>query len=349
MELEGKIKEFLPEEISLTIIKNFEEKIKKKPFQSGRGITVYTFSHPRGWGFAVATLALPFSEELSLGGFRILPKERIKSEELFLEKEAALLAVGMQEKIEWSKKANIAGPLGQSVLSKLYGGKCVLYPFAGSRVGEPLDFDMLKFACTCLNALSKGTGIFPVTGQDLGHGTMSDGKTSSLNFLHRNYSGAVTADTSVPTAAGNFYVVKGALKAFQIELYDAAVGLIGWGNIGSNLGNFLLKEKASFVVMEAREEKRKRVKERGIKVFSTEEWEKFFTLPLVAFIFNAQGNSITKDVAELLCQNAKVKLVTGCENLLLGDPSFSAYFTKAKKLFIPTEYTGMMGYLTAVE
>ena len=56
----------------------------------------------------------------------------------------------------------------------------MLSPTPGSRVGEPLDSELLDFAIACFQHVEEHAGFHLTTGQDLGHGVMHDGLTESL-------------------------------------------------------------------------------------------------------------------------------------------------------------------------
>src|SRR5690606_23320166 len=135
------------------------------------------------------------SGKLSLGGFRIVPEARAATPEFDPGREAIGLALGMEEKIFWSRLVKVAGPLGKGELHRVVGGKCVLLPTKVARVGEPDDRELLNFAIDAMKDFEDFSGVYLVTGQDLGHGTMSDGHTSSLEFLSSNFRGSVIADT----------------------------------------------------------------------------------------------------------------------------------------------------------
>ena len=95
-------------------------------------------------------------------------------------------------------------------------------------------------------------GFFLTTGQDLGHGIMSDGRTPSLHYLNAQYKGSVISDTGAPTAEGNYWMLVGQLKGAGIPLKGAVVGLIGAGNIGRHIIDHLLDDGATPLVVEAK-------------------------------------------------------------------------------------------------
>src|SRR5262249_9355620 len=140
--------------------------------------------------------------------------------------------------------------------ARLVGGKCVLQPTDDSRVGSPGDFAMLDWAIQCFKDMERESGVFLTTGQDLGHGTMSDGKTASLKYLNARFSGSVVADTSLPTAEGNYNLLKGMLAAFAIQPQAATIGLIGVGNIGKHILDRIRDDGATVLAVEYSAERR---------------------------------------------------------------------------------------------
>src|SRR3954469_1620691 len=113
----------------------------------------------RGWQLSIATCAPPNSGKLSLGGFRIAPEERTSSPGLHSDREAAGLAIGMDEKVYWSRLMRIGGPLARRDSSRIVGGKCVLHPSPDARVGQPHDRALLDFATACLNDAERRGGF----------------------------------------------------------------------------------------------------------------------------------------------------------------------------------------------
>jgi len=199
-------------------------------------VWVYRYTHAtRGWRFSIATLGEPQSQKLSLGGFRIVPEARAALPGFDTDREAIGLALGMEEKVYWSRILKVGGTLAQRNLARIVGGKCVLLPSKGSRIGEPLDRELLDFALECFHDMENCSGVNLVTGQDLGHGMLSDGLTSSLQYLNARFKGAITADTSRPTGEGNYYFLLGALRAFAVPVKASVLALIGVGNIGDHL------------------------------------------------------------------------------------------------------------------
>src|SRR5512140_3759646 len=73
-------------------------------------VWVYRFTHPdTGWILSIATLAEPGSKKLSLGGFRIAPRERTEAPGFDPDREAINLALGMEEKVYWSRVLHVGG------------------------------------------------------------------------------------------------------------------------------------------------------------------------------------------------------------------------------------------------
>src|SRR3954465_5073197 len=104
-------------------------------------IWVYRFTHPENeWILSVATHAEPGSGKLSLGGFRIAPVERTEAPGFDPDKEAVNRAMGMEEKVHWSRVLNVGGPRARRDMKRIVGGKCVLQPSADGRVGNSRDF-----------------------------------------------------------------------------------------------------------------------------------------------------------------------------------------------------------------
>ena len=312
-------------------------------------VWVYRYTHPKGWRLSIATHAEPGSNKLSLGGFRIAPRERTDLPGFDSDVEAIELAMGMEEKVYWSRLMHIGGPLARRDMRRIVGGKCVLHPTPDARVGEPGDRELLDFAVACLNDCDRTAGIRITTGQDLGHGLMSDGVTQSLDHLHRGFAGSVVADTSKPTGEGNYYTLRGMLAAFGIATEHAAVGLIGAGNIGLHIIDQLARDGASLNVLEMRAERRDELTARGIRARSPEMKAAFLAEPMDALVVNASGGTLDRDAVAVSSRNARLRVVCGSENLVMPNPHDADRYRQARKAYCPTELGGMMGYLTAVE
>ena len=312
-------------------------------------VWVYRYTHPNGWRLSIATHAEPGSNKLSLGGFRIAPEERTATPGFDSDVEAVELAMGMEEKVHWSRVLRVGGPLARRDMRAIVGGKCVLHPTPEGRVGRPRDREMLDFAIACLHDCDAAAGIRVTTGQDLGHGLMSDGSTQSLDYLNRGFPGSVVADTSKPTGEGNYQVLVGMLRAFGLTTSQAMIALIGAGNIGMHLVGRLRDDGATMRVLEMRPERREELTRMGAETSAPEEREAFLRAPMDALVVNASGGSLSGPAVREASANERLKVVCGSENLVMPDPSDAGVLLRAKKAYCPTELGGMMGYLTAVE
>lgn len=313
-------------------------------------VWVYHYEHPtEPWTLAIATHAEPGSQEMSLGGFRIAPRERTDLADFDPDREAIELANGMEEKVYWSRLLRVGGPLAQQNFDRIVGGKCVLEPTPDARVGCPRDFEILDFAIACLRDCATSAGIHITTGQDLGHGVMSDGRTESLEYLNRGFPGSVVADTSLPTAEGNYQVLRGMLRGFDIAMERATVGLIGVGHIGHRVVENLCHDGARILAVEANANRRAEVAARGIRVWSADGKHEFLREPMDALTVNAAGGSLDAATIEDCVRNDRLRVICGSENLVMPDPLGALTLQRAHKVYCPTELGGMMGYLTAVE
>jgi hypothetical protein len=314
-------------------------------------VWVYRYVHPfTRWRLSIATHAEPGSQKLSLGGFRIAPEERTASRGFDSDREAIGLAIGMEEKVYWSRLIGVGGPLALRESGRIVGGKCVLHPTPDARVGQRRDFELLDFAIACFKDVEARGGFRLTTGQDLGHGLMSDGRTSSLHYLNRQFKGSVVADTSRPTGEGNYQVLAGMLRAFGIPLGKATVGLIGCGNIGMYLVSRLLADGTRLVALESSDARRAELAALGIEVFAPAQRDDFLRQPMDAIAANAAGGSLEPRAVSLIAANDRLRIVCGSENLVMPDHAAGSEALRAAgKVYCPTELGGMMGYLTAVE
>ena len=312
-------------------------------------VWVYRYSGPRGWRLSIATHAEPGSRKLSLGGFRIAPEERTSQPGFDSDVEAIELAMGMEDKIHWSRVIGVGGPLARRDMRRIVGGKCVMHPSPDARVGGARDRELLDFAAECLNDCDKGAGICITTGQDLGHGLMSDGATQSLDYLHRGFAGSVVADTSKPTGEGNYHVLIGMLRAFGVDPREATVGLIGAGNIGMHIIERLETLGTSMCAVERNPQRRAILEKHGIHARAPEEKAAFLREPMDALVVNASGGSLDSAAVRTSVANTRLKVICGSENLVMPDPGDADEYRRARKAYCPTELGGMMGYLTAVE
>jgi hypothetical protein len=314
-------------------------------------VWVYRYEQPTaGWRLSIATHAERGSNKLSLGGFRIAPEARTSAPGFDSDREAIGLAIGMEEKVYWSRLIHVGGPLALRDKGRIVGGKCVLHPTPDARVGQPHDFEMLDFAIACFRDVEARYGFCLTTGQDLGHGIMSDGRTQSLAYLNERFKGSVVADTSKPTGEGNFHVIEGMLRGMDIPLRRATVGLIGCGNIGMHVIGRLREAGATMLAVEANANRREQVAALGIESFDPSRKDEFLRRPMDALTVNAAGGSLDPHAIAIIASNDRLTVVCGSENLVMPDHAAgSAALRRARKAYAPTELGGMMGYLTAVE
>ncbi|MBI3792620.1 MAG: hypothetical protein HY275_17315 [Gemmatimonadetes bacterium] len=312
-------------------------------------VWVWEYDGPDGWRLSIATHGAPGSGALSLGGFRIAPLDRASAPGYDNAREAVGLAMGMEEKIRWSRLIGCAGPRARPHLAKLVGGKCVLLPSAGTRVGEPRDAELLAWAAAALNQFEHDAGVHPVTGQDLGHGTMSDGVTASLAFLHARFRGSVLADTSKPTGEGNWRLLRGLMAGLGGSVHGARVALVGVGNIGEHVRQRLVADGCELIAIESNAAKRTELEAAGIRCWAPDALLKFLAEPVQAVVVNARGGTLSRAACEVIAANPQLAIVCGSENLVMPDPTAADLLAAAQVIYAPTEFGGMMGYLTAVE
>ena len=314
-------------------------------------VWVYRYVRPStGWRLSIATHAEPGSQKLSLGGFRIAPEARTSSPDFDSDREAIGLAIGMEEKVYWSRLIHVGGPLALRDRGRIVGGKCVMHATPDARVGQPRDVEMLDFALACFKDVEARYGFRLTTGQDLGHGLMSDGRTNSLEYLNARFNGSAIADTSQPTGEGNYFVLAGMLRGMDIAVERATVGLIGCGNIGMHIIRRLHDDGAAMLAVEANAERRDEVAALGIPTFEPSEKDEFLRRPMDALVVNAAGGSLDPHAIERMAANDRIKVVCGSENLVMPDHAAGAdALRRAHKAYAPTERGGMMGYLAAVE
>lgn len=318
------------------------------PVDAPAGVRVHRYTHPsEPWTLSIATNAEPGSKKLSLGGFRIAPAERTSMPGFSTDREAIGLAVGMEEKVHWSRLIRVGGPLAERDFGRIVGGKCVLLPTNDSRIGKPRDFAMLDFAIACLNDCESSAGIHITTGQDLGHGTMSDGKTRSLDYLNAGFPGSVVADTSKPTAEGNFHVLRGMLRGAGIDMAQATIGFIGCGNIGSSVLRRARAEHATVIGVEVNPARREALAREGAEMLAAKA--ELLARPIDALVVNSAGGSLDPRTVDAVAHNDAIRVICGSENLVMPVPADAERLRAARKVYCPTELGGMMGYLTAVE
>jgi hypothetical protein len=320
------------------------------PDHTGHPVWLYRYAHAsRPWTLSVATHAEPGSGRLSLGGFRIAPAELTDAPDFDVDRMAIGLALGMEEKVRWSRLVHVGGPLALRDTGRVVGGKCVMHPTADARVGQPHDVELLDFALDCFRDIEETAGIHLTTGQDLGHGLMHDGRTQSLDYLAARFRGCVHSDTSKPTAEGNYYVLKGMLDGVGIPLGNARVTLVGVGNIGAHVLRRVREHGTEVLALDTSARRRDEVRGPGVTTFTPEQRRELLAEPFDAFVVNANRGSLDGETCAALARNARLKVVCGSENLAMPDPADADRLRAAGKLFAPTELGGMMGYLTAVE
>jgi hypothetical protein len=209
---------------------------------------------------------------------------------------------------------------------------------------------MLDFAIACFKDVEARYGFCLTTGQDLGHGIMSDGRTPSLAYLNARFKGSVVADTSKPTGEGNFHVMVGMLRGMDIPVAQATVGLVGCGNIGMHVIGRLRQAGATMLAVESNDQRRGEVAALGIETFDPSRKHEFLRRPMDALAVNAAGGSLDPHAVALIGDNERLRVVCGSENLVMPDHAAgSEALRRARKSYAPTELGGMMGYLTAVE
>jgi hypothetical protein len=302
-----------------------------------------------GWQLSIATHAEPQSGKMSLGGFRIAPESRTSIPGFDADREAIGLALGMEEKVHWSRLLHVGGPLAVAARGRVVGGKCVLHPTADARVGQPRDFALLDWALSCFQDMEATAGVAIVTGQDLGHGTMSDGRTQSLDYLGERFGGSVHSDTSIPTAEGNYHLLCGMLRGAGIDPAAARVGLIGAGHIGRHILDLLHGQGTTAEALESNAATRSAIADRVAKAWGAEDKRAFLDRPFDAIAVNAAGGTLDLATCERIAGNPAVRVVCGSENLTMPDPRGTDVLLAGRTAFCPTELGGMMGYLTAVE
>jgi hypothetical protein len=301
-----------------------------------------------GWRLRIATHAAPGSGKLSLGGFRIAPESRTALPDFDADREALGLAAGMEAKVHWSRALGVAGPFARGELDRIVGGKCVLVPTPDARVGQPRDAALLDWAVACLADCEADAGIHVVTGQDLGHGRMSRGE-SSLAYMQARFAGSVLADTSRPTAEGNFQLLCGMLAGVGVAPARARVLLVGAGNIGRTLLGRLHALGAQVGVVEAVAGTRTALAAAGVATWAAEQRLEAMAGAWDAVAVNAAGGSLDPAACAVLAANPAVRVVCGSENLAMPDAAGEHTLLAGSTLYAPTELGGMMGYLTAVE
>src|SRR5258708_37104851 len=145
--------------------------------ESGANVWVYRFTHPdAGWILSIATHAEPGSKKLSLGGFRIVARERIEAPGFDPDREAIGLAIGMEQRLHWSRVLLVGGPRARRETKRIVGGKCVVQPTDDGRVGGARDFALLDWAAEGFAQMERESGVCLITGDDIGPGMMASGR-----------------------------------------------------------------------------------------------------------------------------------------------------------------------------
>ena len=139
------------------------------------------------------------------------------------------------------------------------------------------------------------------------------------------------------------------LAGLGISLGSARVGLIGAGNIGLHIYDRLRDQDTEVAVVELADTTRRRLKEEGVRTWRPEDKLEFLKNPMHAVVVNASGGTLDRATIDAIVKNGSIKVVCGCENLVMPDPSGVEMLREHGILFAPTEFCGMMGYLTAVE
>ena len=209
---------------------------------------------------------------------------------------------------------------------------------------------MLDFALACFADAESRGGFRITTGQDLGHGMLSDGVTTSLEYLSARFPGCVVSDTSRPTGTGNFHLLHGMLRGQDIELGAATVGLVGCGNVGSRVLERLRASGATVLVMDASPTRRAELTAQGITTFDPSQKSALLAAPIDAVVVNAAGGSLDAAALQVIARNPRCRVVCGSENLAMPDGAAGvAVLRQSRTAYAPTELGGMMGYLTAAE
>ena len=103
------------------------------------------------------------------------------------------------------------------------------------------------------------------------------------------------------------------------------------------------------LAVEPRSARRADIAAHGVRVWSPEGKGDFLRQPMDALVLNAAGGSLDPEAIERCTRNERLKVICGSENLVMPDSARAPLLLRAHKVFAPTEFGGMMGYLTAVE
>jgi 6-phosphogluconate dehydrogenase (decarboxylating) len=127
------------------------------------------------------------------------------------------------------------------------------------------------------------------------------------------------------------------------------VGLVGLGNIGQHVLDRLLALGTTVLAIEPDAARAARAAERGVRMYALDDKATFLAQPMDALVVNARGGTLDLASAHLVAGNARCRIVCGCENLAMPDATAADVLRHAHTAWFPTEFGGMMGYLTAAE
>jgi hypothetical protein len=103
------------------------------------------------------------------------------------------------------------------------------------------------------------------------------------------------------------------------------------------------------VAIEADAGRRAAAEALGVRCFAPDDKREMLQLPMHALVVNARGGTLDSATIALIEQNSTLRVICGCENLAMPNPADADRLRAAHKVWFPTEFGGMMGYLTAVE
>ncbi|MCB9029792.1 MAG: hypothetical protein H6619_01990 [Deltaproteobacteria bacterium] len=320
-----------------------------------------------GFSMSIATVAEPNSGKYSLGGLRIVPEADMRSRGFSADKVALGLADGMEQKVFYSRLVPFEGlRISESLRrGEIVGGKVVVCPNREGWVGQANDREFLDFVIKGLQTFEAEYGVTLVTGQDVGHGVLhsregDDGIVTSLRYLNERFVGSRNTDTSFATAHGNIAVLSGLRDAFEIPIHQLRLGLCGFGAVGRRLIDGFRWKGVDVTGLHLAEYDEAKFPDArtsledpdGIRVHPYSDRGIVAGEEIDGFVVNALRGSLTQDVVRALCANTNVRFVTGCENLpfpLEFADQGERELMQSGTLWIPTEFTGMMGFITAVE
>ncbi|GEM_PF-694813 len=303
-----------------------------------------------GFRLSVATHAEPDSGQYNCGGLRIVPEAMI-NRHFDSDIMALRLGIEMDNKGSFARMTGIAGPRVIEAFEKIQFGKYVVLPPLGYRVGENKDLETMGFIVDALTAFEDEFGVMAITGQDAGHGDLSNGE-KSLDYIADRFVGSGKLNTGEPTGHGNFALLKGMFKGLGKNLVDSNIALFGCGNVGGPLLVRILEHGMQDIfVCEGVDEKRRMLANSlGInKVFPEERKEELLNYKIDAVVFNTLGKSLDNATIKAICNNPHIQIVSGCENMIWPDQSQEERFLEARKIMSPTELCGMGGWLAAAE